>query len=43
MSNMKIQQNVSNLYLKFDGIFLEDEPCTSDVGIVGLHPKIGTH
>ena len=42
-SNIKIQQVLSSLSLNDVGIYLRDEPFSSDVGIVNLHPLKGTH
>ena len=42
-SNIKIKQILSSLYLKDVGICLSDGPFTTDVGIVTLHPRKGTH
>ena len=42
-SNIKIQQVLSSLTLKDVGIYLRDGPFKSDIGIVNLHPIIGSH
>ena len=42
-SNIKIQQILSSLSLKYVGIYLRDGPFSSDIGIVNLHPSKGTH
>ena len=42
-SNIKIQQVLSSLSLKDVGIYLRDGPFKSDIGIVNLHPLIGSH
>ena len=42
-SNIKIQQVLSSLSVNDIGIYLRDGPFESDIGIVNLHPSIGTH
>ena len=42
-SKIKIQQILSCLGLSDVGIYLRDEPFSTDVGIVNLHPSKGTH
>ena len=43
-SNIKIQQVLSSLSLmNVVGIYLRDRPFAIDIGIVKLHPSIGTH
>ena len=42
-SIIKIQQFPSSLSLNDIGIFLNDGPFKSDIGIVNLHPFQGTH
>ena len=42
-SNIKIQQVLSSLSLKDVGIYLQDGPFSSDIGIVNIHPSKGTH
>ena len=42
-SKIKIEQSLSSFYLICIGIFLEDGSFTTDIGIVKLHPKVGTH
>ena len=42
-SNIKIQQVLSSLSLNDGGIYLQDGPISSDIGIVSLHPSKGSH
>ena len=42
-SNRKIQHALSSLSLDDVGIYLRDEPFSTDIGIVHLHPSKGTH
>ena len=42
-SNMKIQQILSSLSMNGVGIYLREGPFKSDIGIVNLHPSIGSH
>ena len=42
-SNIKIKHVLSSLSLDDVGIFLRDGPFSNDIGIVNLHPSIGTH
>ena len=42
-SNIKIQQILLSLGLNDIGIYLQDGPFESDIGIVKLHPTKGTH
>ena len=42
-SNIKIQQILNSIGLNNVGIYLRDEPFSSDIGIVNLHPSKGTH
>ena len=42
-SNIKIQQVLNSIGLNNVGIYLRDEPFSSDIGIVNLHPSKGTH
>ena len=42
-SIIKIQNILSSLSLNDVGIYLRDGPFSSDIGIVNLHPSIGTH
>ena len=42
-SNIKIQQVLSSLSLNDVGIYLQDGPFESDIGIVNLHLSKGTH
>ena len=43
VSNIKIQQILSSLSLNDVGIYLQDGPFKSDIGIVNLHPSKGSH
>ena len=42
-STIKIYQVLSSLFLRDIGIYLRDEPFSSDIGLVNLHPSKGTH
>ena len=42
-SNIKIQQVLNSIGLDNVNIYLRDEPFSSDIGIVNLHPSKGTH
>ena len=42
-SNIKIQKVLSSLSLNDVGIYLQDGPFESDIGIVNPHPSKGTH
>ena len=42
-SNIKMQQVLPSLFLKDVGIYLRDEPFSTDVRLVNLHPSKGTH
>ena len=42
-SNIKIKNILSSLSLNDVGIYLQDGPFSSDIGIVNLHPSKGTH
>ena len=42
-SNIKIQQVLKSIGLDNVKFYLRDGPFSSDIGIVNLHPSIGTH
>ena len=42
-SNIKIQQVLHSIGVNNVGIYLQDGPFASDIGIVNLHPSKGTH
>ena len=42
-SNIKIQKVLDSIRLNNVGIYLRDGPFESDIGIVNLHPFIGSH
>ena len=42
-SNIKIQQILFPLSLSDVGIYLRDGPFETDIGILNLHPCLGTH
>ena len=42
-SKMKIQKVFSSIGLDNVGIYLRDGPFSNDIGVVNLHPSIGTH
>ena len=42
-SNIKLQQVLCSIGLNNVGIYLRDGPGESDIGIINLHTKKGTH
>ena len=42
-SNIKIQKVLTSVGLDNVNIYLRDGPFSSDIGIVNLHPSLGTH
>ena len=42
-SNIKIQQVLSSFSFNDVGIYLQDGPFSSDIGVVNLHPLKATH
>ena len=42
-SNIKIQKVLTSIGLDNVIIYLRDGPFSSDIGIVNLHPSLGTH
>ena len=43
ISNTKLQQVLLSIGLDIVGIYLRDDPFSTDIGLVKLHPTKGTH